>query len=199
MSTVKPTVNVNPTSASTAAPAATTVIKLADLPGVASMAAPPTAPFVLSDEERHEIEHEMGHYEDSRAASIEALKIVQKYRGWVPDGAAGAIGAVIGIPATDVEGVATFYNLIFRKPVGRHVIKICDSVSCYLTGYDEVVDALKAHLGIALGQTTADNRFTLLPICCLGACDKGPVLMIDQDTHGNIDPAGVAKLLEPYS
>lgn len=177
---------------STANPtAASTVVKLADLP-------PAAAPFALSDTERHEIEHEMSHYEDPRAASIEALKIVQKYRGWVPDGAAGAIGAVLGIPATDVEGVATFYNLIFRQPVGRHVIKICDSVSCYLTGYDEVVSAFKQQLGIALGQTTADGRFTLLPICCLGACDKGPVLMIDQDTHGDVTVEAVAGLLERY-
>jgi NADH-quinone oxidoreductase subunit E len=152
----------------------------------------------LSAAEITKIQHEMQHYEDPRAATIEALKIVQAQRGWVPDGACAAIGAVLGIPAVDVEGVATFYSLIFRQPVGRHVIKICDSISCYLTGYQEVLHALTTRLQIELGQTTADNRFTLLPICCLGNCDKGPTLMINDDTHGNLTPESLAALLEQY-
>ena len=154
--------------------------------------------FELSAHEREEIEHEMSHYEDPRAASIEALKIVQKHRGWVPDGACGAIGRVLGIPGADIEGVATFYNLIFRQPVGRYVIKVCDSIACFLTGYDEVLAALQSHLKIGLGQTTPDNRFTLLPICCLGNCDKGPTLMINDDTHGNLTPESIPALLEQY-
>jgi NADH-quinone oxidoreductase subunit E len=167
-----------------------TVIKLADLPKAEA--------FVLHADDRAAIEHETHHYEDPRAASIEALKIVQKRHGWVPDGALPAIGEVLGVPASDVEGVATFYNLIFRRPVGRHVIKLCDSVACYLTGYPELAKAFSGVLGIGLGQTTADGRFTLLPICCLGACDKGPVLMIDDHTHGDVTPDGIAKLLEQY-
>ncbi len=160
---------------------------------------PKTAePFVLDAADRAAIEHEMHHYEDPRAASIEALKIVQKRHGWVADGAIAAIAGVLGIPASDIEGVATFYNLIYRRPVGRHVIKICDSVACFLTGYDQVKDAFSRHLGVGLGQTSADGRFTLLPICCLGACDKGPVLMIDDDTHGDVAPDAVAQLLERY-
>ncbi|HSB95573.1 MAG TPA: NADH-quinone oxidoreductase subunit NuoE [Spongiibacteraceae bacterium] len=155
-------------------------------------------PFELHSDDRAAIEHDMTHYADPRAASIDALKIVQKRHGWVPDGAIYAIGDVLGIPASDVEGVATFYNLIFRQPVGRHVITICDSIGCFLTGYEDTVAAMKKQLGIELGQTTPDNRFTLLPICCLGACDKGPVLMIDEDTHGNVAAADVAKLLEQY-
>jgi NADH-quinone oxidoreductase subunit E len=166
------------------------VIKLADLPKV--------EPFVLHADDRAAIEHETHHYEDPRAASIEALKIVQHRHGWVPDGAIAAIGEVLGIPGADVEGVATFYNLIFRRPVGRHVIKLCDSVSCYLTGYDDVKKAFSDRLGVGLGQTTADGRFTLLPICCLGACDKGPVLMIDQDTHFDVAPDRINELLERY-
>jgi NADH-quinone oxidoreductase subunit E len=171
------------------------VLKLADLVGGRKPVEPP---FVFSDEERHEIEHELGHYDDNRAATIEALKIVQKHRGWVPDNAIAPLGEIIGIPASDVEGVATFYNMIFRRPVGRNVIKLCDSISCFLTGYDEVREAIIKHIGVGLGQTTADNRFTLLPICCLGACDKGPVAMINDDTIGNLDPTQIPKLLEQY-
>ncbi|TRX76488.1 NADH-quinone oxidoreductase subunit NuoE [Pseudomonas mangiferae] len=154
--------------------------------------------FVLSETERSAIEHEMHHYEDPRAASIEALKLVQKGRGWVPDGAIYAIAEILGIPASDVEGVATFYSQIFRQPVGRHVIRVCDSMVCYIGGHESVVGAIQQQLGIGLGQTTADGRFTLLPVCCLGNCDKAPALMIDDDTHGNVQVDGVATLLEAY-
>ncbi|MWV14015.1 NADH-quinone oxidoreductase subunit NuoE [Pseudomonas sp. R-28-1W-6] len=154
--------------------------------------------FALSEAERSAIEHEMHHYEDPRAASIEALKIVQKARGWVPDGAADAIGAILGIPASDVEGVATFYSQIFRQPVGRHIIRVCDSMTCFVGGHENVLASLKDQLGIVPGQTTTDGRFTLLPVCCLGNCDKAPAVMIDDDTFGNIDPDGVAQLLEAY-
>ena len=154
--------------------------------------------FTLSETERSAIEHEMHHYEDPRAASIEALKIVQNARGWVPDGACDAIGAVLGIPASDVEGVATFYSQIFRVPVGRHIIRVCDSMTCYIGGHENVLDSIKQQIGIEPGQTTTDGRFTLIPVCCLGNCDKAPALMIDDDTYGDVQPGGVAKLLEDY-
>ena len=154
--------------------------------------------FALSETERSAIEHEMHHYEDPRAASIEALKIVQKQRGWVPDGAIHAIAEVLGIPASDVEGVATFYSQIFRQPVGRHIIRVCDSMTCFIGGHESVLGAIQQQLGIAPGQTTADKRFTLLPVCCLGNCDKAPALMIDDDTFGNVSAAAVGQLLEAY-
>ena len=171
------------------------VIKLAELTG---KAAPAAVPFVLSDEERHEIEHELTHFPDGRAASIEALKIVQKHRGWVPDGALEPIAQMIGISAAEVEGVATFYSLIYRRPVGRHVIKVCDSITCFLVGYEEIKSALEKQLGIGYGQTTPDQRFTLLPICCIGACDKGPALMVDDDLHYDLTPQKLASVLEAY-
>ncbi|KRW64925.1 NADH-quinone oxidoreductase subunit NuoE [Stutzerimonas nitrititolerans] len=154
--------------------------------------------FVLSETERSAIEHEMHHYEDPRAASIEALKIVQKARGWVPDGACDAIGAILGIPASDVEGVATFYSQIFRVPVGRHIIRVCDSMTCYIGGHESVLDSIRNEIGIEPGQTSTDGRFTLIPVCCLGNCDKAPALMIDDDTFGDVQPGGVAQLLEAY-
>ncbi|SHF29446.1 NADH dehydrogenase subunit E [Modicisalibacter ilicicola DSM 19980] len=155
--------------------------------------------FVLHEEDRDAILHERDHYEQPQAACIEALKIVQKRHGWVPDGAIPAIAGVLGIGVANVEGVATFYSLIFRQPVGRHVILVCDSSSCFLTGFDELRDAITAELGIDFGQTTADGRFTLLPVCCLGACDRGPALMIDDDTYGPVPPDAVAELLKEYA
>jgi len=154
--------------------------------------------YVFHEEDSEAIVHSIGHYDDPRAASIDALKIVQKRHGWVPDEAIAAIGDILGISSADVEGVATFYNLIFRKPVGRHVIKVCDSIGCFLTGYDDLIFAIKQHLNIDYGHTTPDGRFTLLPICCLGNCDKGPAIMIDDDTHGPVACAQVPTLLEKY-
>ncbi|MBJ7553677.1 NADH-quinone oxidoreductase subunit NuoE [Marinomonas spartinae] len=154
--------------------------------------------FVLSDADAQAIEHEKHHYEDPRAASIEALKIVQKRHGWVPDGAIKAISDLLGIPASDVEGVATFYSQIYRQPVGKHIIRYCDSVVCHITGFEEIVTELEKQLKIKPGQTTPDGRFTLLPTCCLGNCDKGPTMMVNDDTHVRLVPSNLANILEQY-
>ena len=152
----------------------------------------------LSQTEIEAIQHEMTLYEDPGAATIEALKIVQEHRGWVSDESLEAAAAVVGVTPTQMEAVATFYNLIFRQPVGRHVIMICDSISCYLTGYEEILAYLKKTLKIEFGQTTADNRFTLLPICCLGNCDNGPAMRINTDYHGRLTPDKVDAILAEY-
>lgn len=142
---------------------------------------------MLSAEELKEIDHELAHYEQPSAATIEALKIVQKHRGWVSDEAVKAIAEKLKTSAADVDSVATFYNLIFRRPVGRHVIFVCDSVSCYVMGHDGLRAKLEKRLGIKYGQTTPDNRFTLLPICCLGTCDRAPAMLIDQTLHRDLE------------
>jgi NADH-quinone oxidoreductase subunit E len=153
---------------------------------------------VLSDEERHEIEAEVAIYAQKRAASIEALKVVQQHRGWVSDEALDEVAELLEMTPDELDGVATFYNLIFRKPVGRHVILICDSVSCWVMGYDNLLDHLKSRLGVDLGETTPDGRFTLLPSVCLGACDHAPVMMIDDDLHLDLTPERIDKILAGY-
>ena len=98
----------------------------------------------------------------------------------------------------ELDSVATFYNLIFRKPVGRHVILICDSVSCWVMGYRGMEEHLKARLGIGFGETTADGRFTLLPNACLGVCERAPAMMIDEDLHTDLHPEKIDQILEKY-
>ncbi|HKK57152.1 NADH-quinone oxidoreductase subunit NuoE [Marinobacter sp.] len=154
--------------------------------------------FQLHPADEAAMRAEAHHYEQPQAASIEALKIVQRRHGWVPDEAIAAIARVLGIGPGEVEGVATFYSLIFRQPVGRHVVLVCDSSSCFLTGFDELKQALVRELGIDYGETTTDNRFTLLPVCCLGACDGAPALMIDDDTYGPVAADDLPGLLEAY-
>lgn len=153
---------------------------------------------ILTADEIVGIDEYIHHYPQARAAVLDALKLVQKRNGWVDDAQVQAIANMLQIPVSDVDGVATFFNRIYRSPVGRHVILLCDSIACYLTGFEAVEKELKAQLGIEYGQTTPDGRFTLLPICCLGNCDKGPAILIDEDTYGPVEAHEVAKLLEQY-
>jgi NADH-quinone oxidoreductase subunit E len=153
---------------------------------------------MLSKEEINEINKETDQYPVKRIACIEALKIVQKHRRWVPDDAIKDLAIHLEMSAEEVDSIATFYNLIFRKPVGRNVILICDSVSCWLMGYESILEYLKETLGIGLGETTEDDRFTLLPIPCLGTCDHAPALMINNDLHSDLTPEKIKKILENY-
>jgi len=153
---------------------------------------------MLTPEEVAEIEAEFPRYEQKRAAGIEALKIIQKHRGWVSDEALRDLAGFLAMTPDELDSLATFYNFIYRKPVGRHVILVCDSVSCWIVGYDRIVDRLKERLGIGFGETTADGRFTLLPNVCLGACDHAPVIMIDQDLHLDLDPQMLDPILARY-
>jgi NADH-quinone oxidoreductase subunit E len=154
---------------------------------------------VLSTEEQTEIEAELPRYEQKRAVCLEALKIVQRHRGgWVSDEALRDVAAFLEMTPDELDGVATFYNLVFRKPVGRHVILVCDSVSCWIMGYERLRRRLSDRLGITPGQTTPDGRFTLLPIVCLGTCDHAPALMIDNDLHRDVQPEQVDEILERY-
>jgi NADH-quinone oxidoreductase subunit E len=153
---------------------------------------------MLSDHEIKEIEAAAGHYPMKRAAGIDALKIIQKHRGWISDDVLSQVADVLEMSATDLDAVATFYNFIFRRPVGRHVILVCNSVSCWIMGYDTIVNYLKNRLGIELGETTGDGRFTLLPKVCLGACDRAPVMMVDDRLYGDLDAEKIDKILASY-
>jgi len=153
---------------------------------------------MLSEEEKREIEVEFPRYEQKRAVGIEALKVVQRHRGWVSDESLRDIAAFLGMTPDELDNTATFYNLIFRRPVGRHVILVCDSVTCWIMGYRRLIRTLQDRLQIKLGETTADSRFTLLPIVCLGTCDHAPAMMIDEDLHQDVDSSRLEEILERY-
>ena len=153
---------------------------------------------MLGSEEIAEIEHELPAYPQRRAACIEALRIVQRHRGWVSDEAIRDIAELLEMSPDELDGVATFYNLIYRRPVGRHVIHVCDSVSCWLMGYEALRKALVRELGIEYGQTTPDGRFTLLPIPCLGTCDRAPAMFVGEDLYRDLDPGDVREILAKY-
>ncbi len=153
---------------------------------------------MLSTEETHEIDLEIKKFPYKQSACLEALAIVQHHRGYVSDEALKAVAQYFEMSETELDGIATFYNLIYRKPVGDHVIRICDSVSCWILGYEKIRAKIKSELGIDLGQTTSDNRFTLLPTQCLGTCDHAPALMIGNDLHRDLDEKNVVQILKSY-
>jgi len=153
---------------------------------------------MLSREEEKEIEEVAAHYEQKRAACVEALQVVQRRHGWVSDEHLRDVAALLDMAPDELDGVATFYSLIFRRPVGRHVILLCDSVTCWIMGYDDLLAHLKRRLGIGLGETTADGRFTLLPVPCLGTCDHAPAMMIDEELHQDLTPEKVDRILSRY-
>ena len=153
---------------------------------------------MLTDEERSEIEAEIANYPYKRSACVEALKIVQKRQGWVSDENLKDVADFLEMTVDEVDGVATFYNLIFRHPVGKHVIYLCDSVSCWLMGYPRIRQQLKERLGIDFGETTPDGQFTLLPIVCLGDCDHAPALMVDGNLYHDLDIDEAIRVLDKY-
>jgi NADH-quinone oxidoreductase subunit E len=154
--------------------------------------------MMISHEEKEEIVSEIRHAVNKEAVAIHALKVIQKYRGWVSDDAIDDIADLLDMTPAEVDSRATFYSLIFRQPVGRHVILVCDSVSCWLMGYEDIKKHLMEKLGITLGQTTGDGKFTLLPAACLGACDEAPAMMINETLYTNLTPSLIDSILAKY-
>lgn len=153
---------------------------------------------MLTESEIKAIDHEIQLVPYKKAALIESLKIVQKHRGWISDESVEEIADHLEISPAEVDSVATFYNLIFRKPVGRHVILLCDSISCYVMDYRKIYEALNMKLKIRYGETSSDKKFTLLPNACLGCCDHAPALMIDEDLYRDLKIDQLDQILEKY-
>ena len=154
---------------------------------------------MLSEEEREEIEDEIRRFEYKRGASIEALKILAKHRGgWVSDEGIQDLAPILEMSPEELDSVATFYNLIFRKPVGKHVVLVCDSISCWVMGYETIYARLSEKLGIKFGETTEDGEFTILPNPCLGTCDHAPAMMVDDKLFQDLTPDGLDQILASF-
>jgi NADH-quinone oxidoreductase subunit E len=154
---------------------------------------------MLTSQEMEEIRAEMSRVPYKQAACIEALKIVQRQRGWVSDETLRALARFLEMTPDELDGVATFYSGICRRPVGRHVIRVCSSVSCWIMGYASVLDFLRQRLGIEPGETTPDGRFTLLPHVCLGLCHQAPAMMIDEEVYGDLDTERIEAILATHA
>ena len=150
---------------------------------------------MLTVEEHEAIAELVSHYPAARAACIDAMKYLQVRRRWICDAVLYELAGALGMSSAELDEVATFYNLIFRKPVGEKVILLCDSITCWMLGRERLAARIAARLGIAAGETTADEKFTLLPIVCLGACDHAPVMMIGDTLYGDVDEKLLDELL----
>lgn len=153
---------------------------------------------MLSAQQKQEIEVAVARYAEKRAVVPEALKIVQQQRGWVADADVRDVAEFLRMTPAEVDAIATFYSMIYRQPVGRHVILLCDSVSCWIMGFHPIREQLATRLGITFGETTPDHRFTLLPTACLGACDHAPAMMIDDDLYIDLTTDAIDEILARY-
>ncbi len=153
---------------------------------------------MITQEERREIDEEIKKAPTKKAAVIDVLKVVQRHRGWITDNVLEEAAELLGMTPAEVDSIATFFSLIFRRPVGKHVILVCDSVSCWLVGYEDIKDHLMKSLGISLGETTKDGRFTLLPSACLGLCEEAPAMMIDENLYTKLTTSLVDEILGRY-
>ena len=118
--------------------------------------------------------------------------------GYVPDQALTGLAEQLGLPVVDVYAAATFYRAVPMRPLGKHVIKVCKSVPCYLKNNRPVIDAVEKELGVGPGQTSRDGLFSLQMVNCIGACDKAPAMMIDDEVFGDLTPERVPEILARY-
>lgn len=129
---------------------------------------------------------------------IQALHRVQSELGYVPPAAQAAVARVVGVPLSQVRGVITFYHYFRATPVGRHTLRLCLGTACHVRGADQVLKAIREELGVGLGETSPDGLFTVEGVRCLGACGLAPVMMIDEEVYGKLDPKRTKRILRGY-
>lgn len=152
---------------------------------------------MLSAEEKREIDKEIAIVPYKKSACLGALKIIQQNRGgWLSDDSLKDVAEYLEMSEYEVDSIASFYNMLHRHPVGKHVILICDGVSCYIMGYMSIMEYLQKKLGISEGETTSDGLFTLLTMPCQGLCDEAPSMIIGTERHTFLTPEKVDKILD---
>jgi NADH-quinone oxidoreductase subunit E len=156
-------------------------------------------PFRYSAENQATFNELVTHYpaDQRKSAILYALFLVQQQQGYVSGQSMAFVAEQIGCTSAEVEDVVSYYTMFYTKPVGKIVINVCRTLSCALLGAERVTEEISAKLGIKPGQTTADGMFTLMEVECLGACDRAPVLMINDDQwQERLQPAQVGQFLD---
>ena len=154
--------------------------------------------FQLSDSIILKIESEADKYPFRRAAVKSALRYAQTEHGWISKDIIGAVGRILNLEPIEVFEVATFYDMFYTSPVGRHPIRVCTNVSCLLRGSTGIVNRLRKDLAVDFGETSSDGRFTLLEAECLGACSGAPMMIVDHDYHEDLQPDQLGSILDSY-
>lgn len=144
---------------------------------------------------KKEIETILPRYPRKEAAILPALHLVQRRLGYITAESEKLVAQVLGVRPVRVREVVTFYTMFSQKPLGKYHLQVCSNLSCTLAGGETVLDYLREKLKIKVGETTADGRFTLTTVECLGACDQAPCLMVNDDLHGRLDKTKIDELL----
>lgn len=152
--------------------------------------------FSLSAESVKRIDELVGRYPQKEAALLPVLHIVQREKGFISREAEMWVAGILGLPRLRVSEALSFYTLLRREPAGKHIIQVCRNISCFLAGAEEILGALESRLGIKAGETTADGRFTLVAVECLGNCDHAPCLMVDDDDYGPVSREAIDGILK---
>lgn len=151
-------------------------------------------PEILESELKERIAHAI----TPREAAVDVMKALQRHYGWLTDEAVTEAAELLGLSTLQVEELATFYEMIYRRPVGKNVIHVCDSISCWALEGETLLACIAEHLGIKVGETTEDGSFTLLPCCCLGNCIEAPAMMIGDRVCGRVTPENAFSLIAEY-
>jgi len=155
-------------------------------------------PFVYTPENRARFDQIVQRYppDRRRSAVLPALYLAQQQQGYITANAIRHVAEMLGITRADVEDVVSFYTMFYRKPVGKYLVQVCRTLSCALNGAERVTAALSEKLGIGPGQTDADGTFTVIEVECLGACDRAPVVMVNDAWHECLKPEDAAALID---
>ncbi len=155
---------------------------------------------ILSNQAMAEVETWVAKYPESQrqSAVMQTLTIVQQEYGYLTEEKMDSVAAYLGMPNVAVYEVATFYSMYEHEPVGRHRVEVCTNISCKLRGSDDVVSHLKKVLGVEVGETTADNIFTLRTVECLGACVNAPMMQIGKTYHENLNAEKIDTIINDY-
>lgn len=145
---------------------------------------------------RQKIDEVAARYPKKTAALLPALHLVQREVGFISAQEERFVAEALGLKPVKVREVVTFYTMFLRRPVGRYHLQVCSNLSCSLLGAEPILEYLQKKLGIGVGETTADGRFTLSEVECLGACEQAPCLMVNFDYHGQLDKEKIDRILE---
>jgi NADH-quinone oxidoreductase subunit E len=151
---------------------------------------------MLPEAAREKLQKQIEESEQTREQAVNVMFALQKHYGYLSDEAVQEAAELLSMTPLEIDELATFYDFIYREPVGRYVIHVCDSAICWMFGCESALDYLSRKLAVAAGGTTADGLFTLLPTCCVGYCDHAPVMLINGKSYGHLTPESIDQVLD---
>jgi NADH-quinone oxidoreductase subunit E len=150
---------------------------------------------MLTDQERAHLEGHVAAYPERRAGAMYVLQFLQKKVGYVSDEAVNEAARLTGLSVTQLDELITFYTLLHRRPIGKHVVRICDSIACYQAGATELLAEAERIVGVPLGENSPDGAVSVVPSICLGLCDRAPAALVDESAAGPLHASGLESLI----